>query len=280
MASKATEISIIEFQRGSFTVCILGTTPFICNRMAEKAKWEITLPGRKTKAELQRRLKHDPLREYQASPYISHDEEDTTLIRHKATAFKNAIRCAALDTPGATKAAIGRLVWVEGEWVNIYGTPQLFMEVVRQRDMNRTPDMRTRAILPHWGALFTISYAKPVMNDVVIANLLASAGITNGMGDWRQQQGSGSYGAFELVAPTDPRFLRLMDLEGREAQRAALYADPPTFYNEDSQEMYEWVYEEIARRGQEGLLGRDDEDEDDEDDETSENGLVGAGAFS
>lgn len=247
-------IQITPITVGSVSVAVLGMTPFICNRMAAKAKQDLLFPQQRNRAELAARLKHDPLMEYRESPYISRDDADPTLIRHLATAFKNAVRSAALDTPGATKAAIGRLVWIEGEWVSIFGTPKLHMGVVRMRDMARTPDIRTRAILPEWAAFCTISYAKPMLNEKVVMQLLANAGITNGMGDWRQEKGSGSYGSFKIVSALDADLKRVMQEGGRDAQIAAM--EDPKFYSEESQELYEWVYAEIERRGKGEMLGR------------------------
>lgn len=42
-----------------------------------------------------------------------------------STSFKGAIRSAALDMPGAKKAQIGRLTYIAGDFVGIYGVPKL-----------------------------------------------------------------------------------------------------------------------------------------------------------
>src|SRR5690606_32985291 len=102
--------------------------------------------GRKTAAEKASSLKHDPLQEFADSPYIDEDESAPTYLQHLSSAFKNALKGAALDLPGANKSQIGRLTWVNGERVGIYGVPQIFCSVTRSADMNRTPDVRTRAI--------------------------------------------------------------------------------------------------------------------------------------
>ena len=95
--------------------------------------------------------------------------------------------CAALDLPGARKAQIGRLVQVkEGTYrdlIPIYGEPQLLMSVTRSADMNRTPDIRSRCIIPNWAAQITISFVLPTLRETAVVNLLAAAGITAGVGD-------------------------------------------------------------------------------------------------
>ena len=82
------------------------------------------------------------------------------------------------------------------------------MSITRSADKNRTPDVRTRAILPEWACKLRIAYTKPILREQAIFNLLAAAGLQSGVGDWRQEKGSGSYGAFKLVNADDPDFLR------------------------------------------------------------------------
>jgi hypothetical protein len=70
-AEKASEIQILELRTGTLDVCILGTSPLICNRVSQKAKWELLAPkGRKTAADRVASLKHDPLQEFRDSPYM------------------------------------------------------------------------------------------------------------------------------------------------------------------------------------------------------------------
>src|SRR5580765_1634842 len=189
------ESEIIEVTRGQFDCCILGTSPLILNRMSEKAKRELLMPkGRKNAIEKATTLKHEPVAEYRASAYRLHDEDAPTLLAILSTAFKRAIGTAALDMPGAKKAQIGRLTYIEGEYVGIFGVPKLFMSIVRSADMNKTPDVRTRAIVPQWACRVGITYVEPLIRPQAVANLLAAAGLTVGVGDWRSEKGAGSYG--------------------------------------------------------------------------------------
>ena len=87
------------------------------------------------------------------------------------------------------------------------------MAIVRSADMNRTPDVRTRAILPRWACQITISYAIPLLKEAQITNLLAAAGFTVGIGDYRQEKGKGSYGQYSLVAPDDANYRDIMENE-------------------------------------------------------------------
>jgi hypothetical protein len=54
----------------------------------------------------------------------------------------------------------------------VYGVPKVFCAITRSADMNRTPDVRTRAILPEWACRFTVRFEKPILRDQTIADLL------------------------------------------------------------------------------------------------------------
>jgi hypothetical protein len=227
-------------------MALIGLTPLILNRMSEKSKGELLLPaGRKTSAEKQSSLKHDPLAEYRASAYTI--PEGDALLGVMSSAIKGAMMTAALDLPGAKKAQIGRLVYVYGDYTPIFGVPKLFMSVTRSADMNKTPDIRTRAIVPEWVALITLSYVVPMLNATSIGNLISAAGITAGIGDWRPEKGKGTYGQFRVSNIDDPEFKRIVKIGGRKAQEMAL--ENPGLYNEDTERLFSWYNVEVVKRG-------------------------------
>ena len=88
--------------------------------------------------------------------------------------------------------------------------------------MARTPDIRTRAVMTEWACVISVSYVKPKLNQTSVVNLIAAGGITCGIGDWRQEKGSGSHGQFRIVGPNDKDFLRILKNGGRAAQQQAL----------------------------------------------------------
>jgi hypothetical protein len=242
------EISILAISQAAVTLHVLGTTPLVYNRMAEKARRELLLPrGRKTAADRAATLKHNPLEEYRASVYRYTDDTQPTRLCFPAPAFKSALATAALDLPGARKAQIGRLTWVAGTEVEIYGVPKLMMSVVRSADPNRTPDIRTRAVVPRWACKVTINYVQPQLSAQSIANLLSAAGVLVGIGDFRQEKGKGSYGQFQLVEATDMEWCDVVLNGGRKAQDAAL--EHPKPYDAETAEQLDWFGAEIVRLG-------------------------------
>jgi len=241
-------IEIAEIRQEHSQVVVVGQSPLILNSIPQHARHELLLPkGRKTAAQKATSLKHDPLQEFRNSASRAKDEGSPTEIVFPGVAFKKAMMGSALDIPGAKKAQIGRLVYIEQDWVSIYGTPELYMTMVRSADMARTPDVRTRAVIPMWCAVFDIAYVIPQLNRTVIGNLLGAAGITQGVGDFRVEKGSGNYGRFRVGEKGDKIVQMLMENGGTEAQRAAF--EDPEFYDNDSRELYEWYGEELQRRG-------------------------------
>lgn len=242
----AGEIFVTKVEQTELTFFILGTAPLICNRMSEKARMELLLPkGRMTAADKASNLKHNPLAEYRASPYTNSADDAPTRLQLLSSMFKKSMMTAALDLPGAKKAQIGRLVYVVGDRVDLYGKPELMMAVTRSADMNRTPDIRSRAILREWACVITVKFITPIIRETSIANLLVGAGVTAGVGDYRVEKG-GSYGTFEIVDADNVNLTRILKL-GRKAQDDAL-ADPQC-YDDETESLLSWYNSELPKRG-------------------------------
>jgi hypothetical protein len=250
MATKAesTEVVVVEMSRGSLTLGIKGTSPLILNRMPAKARQQLLAPtGRKSAAEKASSLKHDPLAEYRDSPYRMEDPSAPTLLAVLPTMFKGALMTAALRMPGIRKTEIAQLVTVDWDKMPLFGVPQIFSTITRSADINRTPDVRTRAIVPEWACQLTVNFARPMLREQSIINLLAAAGQISGIGDWRAEKGSGAFGSFTLCGPDDADYIRIVAEGGREAQLAALESPQP--YDSETEELLAWFNVEIRRRG-------------------------------
>lgn len=243
-AEQSVEIVPLVIEQGRITFYLVGNSPFIYNAMSFKTKMELLKPAKKkTKAEKESTLKHKPLEEYRDSVYRRRDDEDgPTRLIFPASAFKKALTTVALRVPGAHKTELNQLTWVEGANVDIYGVPELLMSVVRNSDIKRTPDIRTRAILPEWAAKITIRYMQPMLTAQTLAQLLEYAGLLMGIGDFRQEKGAGSYGQFRQVAEDDVDFARIVANGGMEAQDAAL-ATPATHDHETDQLFSQFIVE-------------------------------------
>lgn len=252
MATKAMqenqEVQIVKIETQTVNYCVLGTSPLICNRMSQKGWHELLAPkGKKTTAEKASNMKHNPLQEFRDSPYVMVNPSAPTLLAILPTAFKKAMGTAALDSPGAKKSQIGRLVSVDWDMQPVYGTPRVHMAITRSADMNRTPDVRTRAILPEWACKLRVTFVKPILREKSVTDLLVAAGIQSGVGEWRQEKGSGSFGAFTVVDQSDEKWNRIVSTQGRQAQQEAM--DNPVAFDAETEELLSWFDVELKRRG-------------------------------
>lgn len=241
-----TEISVPVLKQGVARLRIIGTTPMFQNRMSNKAKHTLLVGGgRKTRAE-RLNIKHNPVEEFRDSAEPIPD--GPTALGLRVTAVKGAMCTAALETPGITKTSAYRLLFVPGDLVPLYGTPQLRMDVVRSADMAKTPDIRSRCYLPKWGAEIELRYVTPQMSLSTVVAMLCNAGVVVGVGDFRQEKGKGSFGTFRVVGADqdDAEWDDLVLNHGREAQLAAL--ENPEFANEETAELMEFYAGEVRRR--------------------------------
>jgi len=259
-ATKESTIEIPEIRKGRMFVHVIGTRPYIHNCMNSHAMEVLTLPPRKkNSAERQSTLKHDPMAEFRRSPIYLSDPSAPTLLAVMSSAFKGAMATAALDLPGTKKAQIGRLVYVEGDYTPIYGVPKLMASVVRSADMNRTPDVRFRAVLPRWACKVEITYVEPILKASSIINLVSAGGVTAGIGDWRPEKGKGDFGQYQIVRPDDPEYLSIVK-GGRAEQEAAM--ENPEPYDSVTADLLKWFHDEVKARG---FTVAEDEEEETED---------------
>jgi hypothetical protein len=242
------QIEVQEIEMVEIDFFVLGTTPLIMNRFNQKAWHELLLPSlRRNQADLEQSLKHDPVGEFRGAMYRNRDPKAASLVHIPNGAFHGCVASAALDIPGATKSKIERLTRIADVNINLFGLPQLFMAMVRNSDMNRTPDVRTRPLFPEWACKITIRYVRKILSERTVANLLGAAGMIVGIGDWRGQKG-GPYGAFRLVAADNADFKRITKTMGRVPQQQAF--DRPVPHDEDTEELLAWFHAEVARREQ------------------------------
>lgn len=244
--TETAEIQITPLKRGSVKLRIIGTQPLFQNRMANKVKEGLLVGTRKkTKAERQE-IKHDPLLEFRSSAEIV--QGGPTALGLRVVAVKAAMCTAALETAGITKTSAQRLLFMPGDFVPLYGTPQLRMDVVRSADINRTPDVRSRAFLPKWGAEIEIHYIVPQLSVTSVVTLLCNAGVLIGVGDFRQEKGKGGFGSFRVLGEgeKDAEWDDLVKNHGRKAQEPAL--DDPDYADRDTEDLMRFYAGEVSRR--------------------------------
>jgi hypothetical protein len=250
MATKKAEagtLHIDALKQGRVTLTLVGNTPFYFNAMSAKAKRSLLIGGGKKTAAERKELKHDPEQEYRDSVYRAHSGD--TLLCFPAPGVKNAMATAALETPGVTKTSVQRLIFLPEQRIRMWGKPYLKMDVVRSADMNKTPDVRTRAFLPRWVAEVDIAFVTPTLSAHAIVSLLSNAGVIVGIGDFRQEKGRGSYGTFSVVGEDGGEwsdYIAEIKAEGRDVQQSAM--DHPEYADQETADLMEMLEEERERR--------------------------------
>ena len=217
-------IVITPIKMETITVRLRGKTGLYCHRMSAKAKRLLMIGGRKKTAAERMELKHDPRAEFHESMYFEEGVHEYTNVLFPAMAIKAAMATAALAVPGIRKTDVQRLVFFPEEWIPVYGIPRLRMDIARAADINRTPDVRTRAFFEDWGTEVTLSFSRPALSSSAIVTLLHNAGIMVGIGDNRQERGKGSYGTFYPMEGSEEFPPELLD---REAQLEAILTPQP-----------------------------------------------------
>ena len=248
MAPKTeTALQIDALKQGRVTLKMIGTTPLYFNSMSAKAKRTLLIGGGKKTAAEKRELKHDPEQEFRDSIYRLAD--GPTLLGFPAPGVKGAMATAALETAGVTKTSVNRLIFLPEQRIKVWGKPYLKMDVVRSADMNKTPDIRTRAFLSRWCAEVDVAFVTPTLSLHSVVSLLANAGVIVGIGDFRQEKGRGSFGTFAVAGDDLGDWADAwagITAEGREVQSAAM--DDPEPADEETAELLDFIAGERVRR--------------------------------
>lgn len=242
-----TNLHIDPLKQGRVTLRLIGRTPLYFNAMSAKAKRDLLIGGGKKTAAEKREIKHNPEQEFRDSVYTL--AAGPTLLGFPAPGVKGAMATAALETRSVTKSSVNRLIFMPEQKIKVWGKPYLKMDVVRSADMNRTPDVRTRAYLPEWCAEVDIAFITPTLSLHSVTSLLANAGWIVGIGDFRQEKGRGSYGTFDVLGDDLGDWQGIWDhvtAQDRRVQAAALESPEPA--DDDTRLLMAVLLQERLRR--------------------------------
>lgn len=195
-------IEIPELDLRTFTLKIVGETPLICHAWSQKAK-DMILDKQMKKAKGAREAK-DPIADYLDSLYWlskrpaknTEDAVKGAKFGFPTRAFKAAAVNAASFIPSMTKVAGRGAFHIDGELVEIKGTPKMREDMVRIA-MGGV-DIRYRGEFEKWSAEIAIKYSANVLSPAQIVNLFSVAGFSVGIGEDRPQR-NGSHGMFRVA---------------------------------------------------------------------------------
>jgi hypothetical protein len=245
--AEAGTLHIDALKQGRVTLTLVGTTGFYFNAMSVKVMRTLLVGGGKKTAAERKNIKHNAEEEYRDSVYRMASGD--TFLGFPPSGVKGAMATAALETAGVTKSSVQRLIFLPEQRMRMWGKPYLKMDVVRSADMNKTPDVRTRAFLPRWVAEIDIAYVTPTLSAHSIVSLLSNAGVIVGIGDYRQEKGRGSYGCFAVAGSDGGQwadYIAEIKREGRAVQEAAMAN--PEYVDDDTRDLMEFLTDERQRR--------------------------------
>jgi len=191
-----------------FDVKIKGVTELICHNWSKKAKEEMLAKqqGKKTP-----KPPKDPHADFLASLYMFKGDNEPyhgeigegEWYGFPVVAFKNAsVRAAQqFDIPMTTAR---QLFWVYGikhpDFITIDGIPVMREDVVRLN--GKTADLRYRGGFSPWETTLRVKINAQLIAPETIFNLIAQAGFSVGVGEWRPER-NGQFGCFEVVVDND-----------------------------------------------------------------------------
>jgi hypothetical protein len=197
MAKTKVEIPSPEIK--TMTVEIVGISSLIFHKFGAKARRQIE--DKQQQRATTGRGKREPKEEFESSLYpIEVEGKKLKLYGFPATGFKKAmVRAGSLLGMKMTQlrcmffvmadSDTGDLVIIDGE------PPEMRTDVVRLP--NKSADIRYRGEMKDWSATLCIKYNTRIISDEQLINILATAGFSVGVGEWRPEK-DGTHGMFQI----------------------------------------------------------------------------------
>lgn len=217
-----TIINLPRMTREKINITLIGETPLIVHRFAEKAKREML--EKQTKAAQKGKAAKNPEADFEASIYRMADGSHG----FPAVAFKAAAVTACTSLAGITKVAARQAFHVSGQQSIRQGafsdaiTTEELVQIhcpapTMREDMVRvgmgTSDIRYRAQYWPWAVDLIVEFNPLAMSAEQVLNLFNTAGFACGVGEWRPER-DGSNGRFRVAEASDDAFLIQMQKGG------------------------------------------------------------------
>jgi hypothetical protein len=182
------------------TATIEGITPLVVNNFGEKAQTIIEegQTGKKTKGKTKRIRDTDE--NFIESLYFMDKKGYGEPTGFPATGLKKAMASAAYRYMGfKDKVSVFGVLWIPRELVQIEAEfPEKFRAYVRNSGAGRTADLRYRGRYEEWSMRVPIRFNHEFLSLRQVASMLAYAGFSVGIGEWRPEKNGGDWGRFEV----------------------------------------------------------------------------------
>lgn len=213
------EIGLVQFEKATIRVRIVGDSPLIMHAWSEKAKKEILDKQTKAVKKTAKEAKN-PIADFINSMYwLTPMPEEMTMEAFMeackngaswgfpATAFKQAISSGAyrLGVLDGKKTELDAAFYIEGgqeQMVEIHipegTTPVMREDMVKVGGMTKVADIRYRGEFRNWWADLVITYIKGgKFSAEQIVNYINAGGMCCGVGEWRMER-KGQFGLFHV----------------------------------------------------------------------------------
>lgn len=192
---KPTMIEIAPIAAETILVPIIGTTPLIVHKFAEKAKAEMLRNQQGGKAV---KAPKNPQADYEACFYRT-----ATGYGFPSIAFKAATVGACRFYKSLTMTEMRQLLFFHGETsdadsqalVPIVGEPKMREDTVRLS--GKTADLRYRPEFRDWSAVLRVTFVTSSLSRNSVLSLIDAGGMGVGVGEWRPER-SGEFGTYKV----------------------------------------------------------------------------------
>jgi hypothetical protein len=188
MSSKATKAEPIIIKVPEIKilkVTVVGTTPLVTHAWGKKL--DALEAGQKEKdsgtAPKKRRKVRDPMAECKDAMYWIGPGQTKPAVQ--AVAFKRAMVGACRYVEGLDMVYARGLFFVLGDLLPLKGKWRMRTDPVRVPPKTGSADVRYRPEFPKWEVELSIQYNANLLNEQQILNLLALAGLHQGVGEMR-----------------------------------------------------------------------------------------------
>ena len=193
-----------------FSVWLIGDTPLITHAWSHKAKIEML--GNQVKAPKAGKEARDPQADYVSSLYPMGNDG----YGFPVTGIKKCILGAAHKDKGIPKTEVLSSIWLNADMVRVmpalagaicdmplvrvYGSdPEMREDMVRVgQGLQKKASLAYRAQFTTWAIRISGRFNASVLNPEQIAFLIAEAGTSFGLGEWRNEK-HGMFGAFHFA---------------------------------------------------------------------------------
>ncbi len=193
-----------------FSMWLIGVTPLITHAWSEKAKKEML--SKQVKAVKAGREAKDPHADFISSLY----ELGDGAYGFPSTGVKNCILAAAHKDKGVPRSTVMSALWIDANIVRvrpgnagaicdmpllrIYGSkPEMREDMVKiGAGLNKTANLAYRGQFTTWALRVTGRFNMAVLSDEQLAFLVEEAGMSYGLGEWRNER-KGVFGSFRMA---------------------------------------------------------------------------------